>query len=319
MHNRFTDRDIYTETEIRTLSRCRLCPRECGADRFSGPPGYCGADAGLNIASVCIHRGEEPPISGKEGICNIFFAGCNLRCRFCQNHEISRREAAVNIAPVSINNCLDTVTALLDQGIKAVGFVSPSHVVPQVKAIIRGLREKGYNPVTVYNTNGYDKAETIRSLDGYIDVYLPDYKYVTPELASEWSDAADYPGVVLAALREMYYQKGSVLHTDQEGNALEGILVRHLVMPGHAEESIKVIKSLAEELSPGISISLMSQYHPTAEVENVPFLNRHIEPDEYNRVVSAAFSAGFRKIWIQDPDSHLNYLPDFSREHPFEG
>lgn len=314
-----TEGDIYSEREIRMLSECRLCPRECGVNRFTGPPGYCGTGAGMNIASVCIHRGEEPPVSGDKGICNIFFAGCNMRCRFCQNHEISRKEAAISLIPVSFERCLDSITAILDQGIKAVGFVSPSHVVPQVKAIIRALRKKGYNPVTVYNTNGFDKAETIRELESYIDVYLPDYKYVTPALASRWSDAASYPGVALAALKEMYYQKGSVLHTDMDGNALSGMMIRHLVMPGHPEESIKVLESIAEELSPGITISLMSQYHPVDEVKLLPPLNRLIETEEYNRVVSAAYSKGFRKIWIQDPDSHLNYLPDFSRDHPFEG
>jgi len=221
--------------------------------------------------------------------------------------------------PVSFESCLDSITAILDQGIKAVGFVSPSHVVPQVMAVIRGLRERGYNPVTVYNTNGFDKAGTIRELESYIDVYLPDYKYVTSGLASRWSDAASYPCVALAAIKEMYYQKGSVLHTDLEGNALSGMIVRHLVMPGHPEESIKVLESIAGELSPGITLSLMSQYHPTDEVNTMPPLNRLIGTEEYNRVVSAAYSKGFRKIFIQDPDSHLNYLPDFSRDHPFEG
>jgi putative pyruvate formate lyase activating enzyme len=167
--------DIYTRDEIALLSECTLCPRECRVNRFEGGTGYCGSDAGMNIASICIHRGEEPPVSGPEGICNIFFSGCNLKCIYCQNHDISRPCSQEYRRSLSLNETLDTITEILAQGIKAIGFVSPSHVVPQVRGIIRGLNARGFNPVTVYNTNSYDKPEVIDSLDGMIDVYLPDY------------------------------------------------------------------------------------------------------------------------------------------------
>jgi len=143
----------------------------------------------MNIASVCIHRGEEPVISGKEGICNIFFAGCNLRCLYCQNHEISQCGSVIRNSGLDLESVLNKIVRILSEGITAVGFVSPSHVVPQVKAIIKGLNSRGYKPITVYNTNGYDKLETIRSLSGIIDVYLPDYKYVTRAIAAEYSNA----------------------------------------------------------------------------------------------------------------------------------
>jgi len=256
-------KQIYLPDEINLLSGCKLCPRECNADRFTAGGGYCSTDASMNISSICIHRGEEPVISGPEGICNVFFSGCNLRCIFCQNHEISRPGREVSGNSFTLKMTLDAIEDILTGGIGTVGFVSPSHVVPQVKAIIRGLYERGFKPVTVYNTNGYDKAEVIDSLEGLIDVYLPDYKYATPAIAKQYSDAADYPSVVLRALKRMYYQKGSTLLIDGEGRAENGMLIRHLVLPGHAEESKKVLRSIADELSLGVHISLMSQYHPT--------------------------------------------------------
>lgn len=311
-------KEIYTSEESDLLTNCTLCPRECGVNRFEGGAGYCGADAGMNIASICLHRGEEPPISGPEGICNIFFSGCNLRCIYCQNHEISRSGAECRKRSVNYNEALDTIEAILLKGVKAVGFVSPSHVVPQVKAITRGLNRRGLKPVIVYNTNSYDKKETLRSLEGMINVYLPDYKYVTPEISKEFSDVNDYPAIAFRAIKEMFYQKGSVLVTDKEGRAENGILLRHLILPGHAEESKKVLKTIAEEISAGISLSLMSQYHPTIHVHDHPDLKRILYKNEYEAVVETMEALGFRNGWIQDPESHENYRPDFRKENPFD-
>ncbi len=308
----------YDQSDIELLSNCTLCPRECRVDRFSGGKSWCGADAGMNIASICIHRGEEPPISGPDGICNIFFSGCNLRCIYCQNHEISRPDALSVSRSIGFEEAIKIITGMLYRGIKAVGFVSPSHVVPQVKAMIRTLNSKGYKPVTVYNTNSYDKKETIRSLEGLIDVYLPDYKYVSSDISAEFSGARNYPEIAHAAIKEMYYQKGSVLATDEEGRAERGILLRHLVLPGHAEESKKVLRTIAEDISTGISISLMSQYHPTIFVKDHKYLGRTLYKSEYESVVRTMEELGFRNGWVQDMDSHMNYRPDFRKEHPFE-
>jgi putative pyruvate formate lyase activating enzyme len=312
------NQDIYTSDEITLLSNCTLCPRECGVNRFEGGTGYCRSDAGMNIASICIHKGEEPSISGPAGICNIFFTGCNLRCIYCQNYEISRPGGECRTNMTNLNDALNLIERILSEDIKAVGFVSPSHVVPQVKALIRGLNERGLKPVTVYNTNSYDKPEVIDSLDGIIDVYLPDYKYVTPSVAEEFSDANDYPQVALNALKRMYYQKGSTLQRDKEGRAENGILVRHLVLPGHSEESKSVLSTLANEISRGISFSLMSQYHPNLYVSNHPDLKRILYKSEYDSAVEAMEDLGFRNGWIQDIESFRNYVPDFSKEHPFE-
>jgi putative pyruvate formate lyase activating enzyme len=275
-------------------------------------------DAGFNVASVCIHRGEEPSISGARGICNIFFEGCNLRCVYCQNHDISQPATIMHHAGTDPEKLFDQIARILSTGIKAIGFVSPSHVVPQVKAIIRGLHSRGFKPVTVYNTSSYDKVETLRSIAGMIDVYLPDFKYVTSSLALEYSEAFNYPEVALKALKEMYYQKGSVLRVDDEGMAESGILIRHLVLPGHVKESIRVLEIIAGELSPGVNLSLMSQYHPTIHVRNHPLLNRPLQKDEYDMVVAAMERLGFRNGWVQDMDSFQNYLPDFRKDHPFE-
>lgn len=310
--------DFYNTDERKVLECCTLCPRECGVNRFEGGEGFCGTDAGLNIASVCIHRGEEPPISGPYGICNIFFAACNLKCIYCQNHEISRPGSGSAFHPMTIEEIADTVERILCRGIRGVGFVSPSHTVPQMKAVIRALHSRGLKPVIVYNSNGYDKVETIRSLDRIVDVYLPDYKYVSPEISGSLSGAYDYGEVAIKALKEMYYQKGSKLRTDKDGIAENGILIRHLVLPGHSAESMRVLRTIAEELSPGVHISLMSQYHPTVNVKGHPVIDRPLYTDEYRSVAEEMERLGFRNGWLQDPESFDNYLPDFSRDHPFE-
>lgn len=287
-------------------------------NRFIGTDGYCGTDSGFNIASICVHRGEEPPISGPSGICNIFFSGCNLSCIYCQNHEISRPCRGYKSIYTDLNLILNHIEEILSCGIKAVGFVSPSHMVPQMKAIIRGLHNRGLRPVTVYNTNSYDRPETLMELQDLIDVYLPDIKYSTSANAAEFSDAPDYPHVALRALKEMYYQKGSSLRMDDQGVAESGILIRHLVLPGHVEESRKVLRLIADEISTGINISLMSQYHPVLQVKNHPVINRPLYREEYNLVVREMEKLGFRNGWLQDPESNENYLPDFSWDHPFE-
>jgi putative pyruvate formate lyase activating enzyme len=275
-------------------------------------------DAGLNVASVCIHKGEEPVISGTEGICNVFFAGCNLRCIYCQNHEISQPCKIKLSGGIDPENLLDRISEILSHGVSSVGFVSPSHMVHKVRAIIEGLNSRGLKPVTVYNTNSYDKPETLRSLEGLIDVYLPDYKYFTPELSAELSDAPDYPSVALKAIREMYYQKGSTLRLDENGKAENGMLIRHLVLPGYSEESKKVLRSIAEEVSTGVHISLMSQYHPAFLTTDHPNLGRLLYKAEYESVVEEMERLGFRNGYIQELDSNVNYRPDFRKENPFE-
>lgn len=298
-------------------TKCTLCPRQCGVDRTK-KIGYCGIGAGIEVASVTVHRGEEPVISGTNGICNIFFSGCNLRCITCQNHQISR--AAIRVADriSSLSALISQITAILDAGIENIGLVSPSHVVPQVRTLIETLHQNGYHPIVVYNTNAYERVETLRTLEGLVDVYLPDLKYMDAALAAAWSDACDYPTVARAAVKEMYRQKGNRLFYTESGKLSSGMIVRHLVLPGEADDSCAVFRFLAEELSPRLAVSLMAQYHPTQDVGNLPPLDRTITPEEYRQVASQIEALGFTTGWLQDVCAAFSYAPDFSKPIPFE-
>jgi putative pyruvate formate lyase activating enzyme len=187
-----------------------------------------------------------------------------------------------------------------------------------MKMIIRALHEEGYDPVIVYNTNAYDKVEILRSLEEIVDVYLPDYKYEDPELSARWSDAPDYPLIALSAIREMYRQKGNYLHLNSKGKIESGLIIRHLVLPGAVENSIRVLRTIASDISPRIAISLMSQYRPALPVTGDYPLNRKISKKEYKLVVEEMHKLGFSKGWIQEPESSDFYLPDFNSPVPFE-
>jgi putative pyruvate formate lyase activating enzyme len=300
------------------LHDCDVCPRDCHADRFSETRGYCGCDALFTISSVCIHKGEEPAISGSDGICNVFFSGCNLQCVYCQNWQISDRKSARSQLGLPVEEILPRITSILDKGINWLGFVSPSHQVLQMKQLIRDLNLRGYHPKIVFNTNAYDKPEMIRSLEGIVDVYLPDFKYMNRQLAKKYSDAGDYPEVAAAALKEMYRQKGAALHLDEQGRAESGIVIRHLVLPGNIENSLEVLRYIAQEISPKVHISLMSQYYPTPRVRCVPDLDRILSASEYNLVTDEMEHLGMHKGWIQEPESAQHYHPDFDQLHPFE-
>ena len=304
---------------LEMLSECAVCPRECYADRSGGGFGYCGVDAGFNIGSICAHRGEEPPISGSNGICNIFFTGCNLRCDFCQNYDISRAENSPAGRDMSIQDVLSSVVSILDKGARGVGFVSPSHCMPQVLCIINGLAAIGVHPTYVYNTNSYDKVEVLRSLEDHVNVYLPDLKYMNSRLASEYSDCPEYPEVACAALKEMYRQTGANIDIDDDGYITRGMIIRHLVIPGQVENSKQVLRFIAEELSTDVHISLMSQYWPTPAVCRHPDLGRTLTGEEYDAVVDEFERLGFWRGYVQELQSSHTYRPDFFRDHPFEG
>jgi putative pyruvate formate lyase activating enzyme len=303
---------------LEELRACRICPRNCNADRFSSRPGYCKADASFSISSIIIHRGEEPAISGDKGICNIFFTHCNLQCIYCQNYQISCNTLDYSPQKMELKEVIRQIVLILSSGINHVGFVSPSHFIPQVKIIIGSLRSLGLNPVFVYNTNAYDYPEGIRDLETFIDVYLPDFKYADVSLGKKYSDVKDYPEIALSAIKEMLHQKGTELPLDQNGYAKSGIILRHLVLPGHPENSINVLRTFAKELSNDLHISLMSQYYPTYRVNNHEFLGRTLKPGEYDRVVRELEDLGFENGWVQELSSHYSYRPDFDKEHPFE-
>jgi putative pyruvate formate lyase activating enzyme len=308
----------FDQSDWETLSHCMICPRNCGVNRLEGETGYCRSDAGFHISSICIHKGEEPVISGKKGICNLFFSRCNLQCIYCQNHEISRNKGPVIEKTMDLPEVIRKIREVLAETENIVGFVSPSHFVPHVKVIINALRTEGMNPVFVYNTNGYDKVETLKLLEGYIDVYLPDLKYMDPKLSSDFSQAWNYPEFAGAALKEMYRQKGSTLRINDDGLAESGMIIRHLVLPGAVENSVNVLRFIAEELSERMHISLMSQYYPTPGVEDHSQLGRIITAEEYEKVTDAFYSLGFHRGWLQEPESHDNYRPSFENDQAFE-
>ena len=303
---------------LEALEDCAFCPRNCHVNRLTGKSGYCKSDSSFNISAICIHMGEEPPVSGSKGICNIFFTNCNLQCIYCQNHQISDNSISRTFSGMELEEVVKQVTSILDKGINRVGFVSPSHFIPQVQVIIAAVRSLGYRPKWVYNTNGYDNPETLRSLEGVIDVYLPDFKYMDSGLSKIISDAADYPVVAAKALKEMHRQKGSTLLLDGENQIEAGMIIRHLVLPGYVENSMKVLQFIAEELSPRIHISLMSQYYPTPKVASHPHLGRSITKEEYLRVIAEMERLGMYQGWIQEFESASHYQPDFNKKHPFE-
>jgi putative pyruvate formate lyase activating enzyme len=307
----------FTQEEKRLLSDCTLCPRNCGTDRINGEAGFCKSGAGFNISSICVHKGEEPVISGKKGICNIFFSHCNLQCIFCQNHEISNNSIYNPETNIEFDKLIERICIILDRTENIVGFVSPSHNIPQMLAIIRGLHNAGKKPIIVYNTNGYDKVETLKKLDGIVDVYLPDFKYMNGQMAKEYSGADNYPETAAKSLKEMVRQKGATVMLNENGIAESGIIVRHLVLPGSVKQSIEVLQFISEEISPDLHISLMSQYFPTNQVLNHQFLNRNLTSEEYNKVVEAFHELGFYRGWVQELESHSVFRPEFLKEEPF--
>ncbi|MBN1184168.1 MAG: 4Fe-4S cluster-binding domain-containing protein [Bacteroidales bacterium] len=308
----------YSKHEAALLTDCTLCPRLCKVNRFSSKLGFCKTGSEPEISSICCHKGEEPVISGKNGICNVFFSRCNLQCNFCQNFEISRNTNRIIEKNLSFKEIIYQICSILEYTENIVGFVSPSHQVPQMLAIIRELHKENRHPVFVYNTNAYDRVETLKTLEGIIDVYLPDYKYSDPTIADEYSQAFNYPEIALKAIKEMYRQKGPSLLLNDRKIAESGIIIRHLVLPNQVKQSIQVLKTIAEDISPDLNISLMSQYYPTTRVSDHPKLNRTVTPEEFNQVVEAFHELGFYRGWIQELESNLIFRPDFNKEQPFD-
>ncbi|MDR0713071.1 MAG: radical SAM protein [Bacteroidales bacterium] len=295
---------------------CRVCPHECGIDRRRRPSGFCGGKDTCRVAAICRHAGEEPAVSGEKGVCNVFFAHCNMRCVYCQNHEISRPYAAAR--EMSVAEIAAEILRLLPSCENRVGFVSPSHYVPHVIEIVDRVREAGVNPVFIYNSNGYDRPEMLRLLEGRIDVYLPDFKYSDAVLAQQLSGVNHYPQAALKAIGEMYRQKGAPLWLDENGLAESGLIIRHLVLPGWVEQSVNVLRTIAEELSVKLHLSLMSQYYPPFEIPAFPSLNRSLRADEYDKVLESFFELGFSEGWMQSPDSTHCHHPHFTGDEPFE-
>lgn len=296
---------------------CSLCPHKCLANRTS-KLGFCHASTLPEVASISIHKGEEPPLCGSKGIVNIFFAHCNLQCIFCQNHDISRAQVDTDkIFYHTLDEIIARIEELLPQTENMLGFVSPSHYSNWIPIILDRLHADGFTPITVYNTNGYDTPETLQSLAPYVDIYLPDFKYMDARLAGAYSHASDYPQRAQEALLEMFSQKGSGLPTDDNGLAFRGIIIRHLVLPGQIQNSIDCLRWIADNLSIKLHISLMAQYFPPEGITLPDELNRTLSEEEYQQVVDEFNALGFSRGWVQELTASQTYRPDFSQKQSF--
>lgn len=295
-----------------SLTSCHLCPKNCAVNRMEGDTGFCGAGAEPYIAHYGLHFGEEPPISGTRGSGTVFFSPCNLRCVFCQNYQISHH---ISGEKLPVGKLADIFLELQKQGAHNINLVSPTPYVPQIAAAIVAARRSGLRIPTVYNTNAYETRETIESLRGLIDIYLPDFKYWKGDIAKRFSSAPRYPEVAAEAITEMKAQVGDLVIED--GVATKGLLIRHLVLPANLAGSRHVIAWIAERLGPQTALSFMSQYYPVCQAGSYPILNRRIRNDEYEPLVRLLEERGFENVFIQELESAEVFLPDFKKRKPF--
>jgi putative pyruvate formate lyase activating enzyme len=297
------------------LTRCECCPRKCRVNRLEGEVGFCRIRASTQVSHTGLHFGEEPPISGTKGSGTVFFAGCNLRCVFCQNYQISQEFQQGHTRTLTTDELASEMLRLQDEGAHNINFVSPSHVVFQMADAIKAAKGKGLVVPVVYNSNGYDSVDTLRQIRGLVDIYLPDIKYLENGLGKQFSAVDDYADIVPKVLREMLDQVGH-LETDDEGIAVRGLLVRHLVLPNHLDNSRRCLHFLAD-LSADTFVSIMSQYSPQYKACDYPGINRTLTEDEYDEVTDYALDLGLENAFIQELESQDHYLPDFARDNPF--
>lgn len=289
------------------LKKCNLCPRNCLVDR-SNTVGFCGMKDKLVVAKAYLHKWEEPCISGTNGSGTIFFTGCNLKCIFCQNKEISTKLIGQEITVEEFSNiCLN----LEKQGAHNINLVTPTHFVPLIIEGLKLAKEKGLNIPIVYNTSSYENIETIKKLDGIIDIYLPDLKYYDDTYAVKYSHAPNYFNTAITAISEMYKQVGTPKF-DENGIMTSGIIVRHMMMPNLKEDTKKILDYLYKTYHNDIFISIMNQYTPIKHFERYQELNNKINNNDYDEIINYALDLGIRKAFIQEGDTALNsFIPNF--------
>ena len=286
---------------------CTLCPRNCQVNRSMGQTGFCGMPETVLVARASLHMWEEPCISGTNGSGTVFFTGCNLKCVFCQNHVIA---VGAKGREVTIEKLAELFLMLQDKGAHNINLVTPSHYVPGIVKALTASRMQGLHIPIVYNTSGYDSVETLAMLDGLVDIYLPDFKYVSPVLSKRYSHAADYFDVACKSLAEMVRQVGDPVF---DGDLLQkGVIVRHLLLPGCVNDSKAVIRYLYETYGDRIFISIMNQYTPLPHVEAYPEINRKVTETEYDEVVDYAIELGVENGFIQEGDTAKeSFIPEF--------
>jgi putative pyruvate formate lyase activating enzyme len=299
------------------LYDCDICPRSCHVNRIENEQGFCRSGQFASISSYCDHHGEEPALSGTRGSGTIFFNHCNLRCKYCQNHQISQGDN--DRSQLLKSKELAAIMLHLQDDLQChnINLVSPSHYVPQIVEALCHAIPAGLHIPLIYNTNGYDAPDTLKMLDGVIDIYLPDIKYSSDLQAAAFSDCSNYVETSRKAIGEMYRQAGNLV-TDRSGIAQRGLIVRHLILPNNAAGSAESLDWLANNLSKEVTVSIMAQYYPCHLAMQEPLISRKISLQEYGRVVETVNELGLDNGWLQEMDSAEFYLPDFRRPgHPF--
>ena len=288
---------------------CMLCPRTCGAQRSKGKTGICGVTETLKVARAALHFWEEPCISGTKGSGAVFFSGCALHCVFCQNESIAQGTAGKEITPERL---VEIFLELQEQGANNINLVTPGQYVPHIIRAVEQARRQGLAVPIVYNTGSYENVDTIKALEGIVDIYLPDLKYFSPELSTAYSHAPDYFETACAAISEMYRQVGNPVINEDTGLMQRGLIVRHLLLPGQTKDSKKILRYLHETYGDHIYISIMNQYTPLPQVADIEALNRTVTPEEYDRVLRFAERIGIERGFRQEGTAASeSFIPEF--------
>lgn len=290
---------------------CLLCPRKCGINRRNGQTGVCGVSSEIKVARAALHYWEEPCISGKRGSGAVFFSGCSLHCVFCQNREISDgKEGKV----ISKERLSDIFIELADKGANNINLVTPGQYIPDIVWAVNDAKSRGMKLPIIYNTSGYENVTELKLLEGIVDVYLPDFKYMDSTLSARYSRAKDYPSVAKQALSEMVRQQPDVVIDDATGLIQKGVIVRQLLLPGHVNDAKAVLKYLYDTYHDHVYISMMSQFTPIA-LKNYPEINRTVTKREYERLVNYALEIGITNAFIQEGDvAKDSFIPAFDCE-----
>lgn len=293
---------------------CTLCPRNCAADRENGEIGICGQTNELKVARAALHFWEEPCISGTQGSGTVFFSGCSLHCIYCQNQNIANGTAGKVISEERLS---EIFLELQEKGAHNINLVTPGHFIPQIIRALELAKKNGLGLPVVYNTSSYEHVETIKMLEGIVDIYLPDLKYISEELSGRYSHAKDYSKRAKAAIAEMVRQTGPAVFfgETEEGLMRKGTIVRHLILPGCIEDSKEVVRYLYETYGNAVYISIMNQFTPLSHLNEYPQLNRKITEEEYDEVVDYAISLGVENGFIQEGETaEESFIPEFNGE-----
>jgi len=297
--------------DLSILKDCTLCPRECHVDRTAGEKGYCKATGKLVVARAALHMWEEPCISGEEGSGTVFFCGCPLGCVYCQNSKISRGMSGMAI---TVERLAEIFLELQGKGANNINLVTPNHYVPHIIEALKISRKKGLTVPIVYNCSGYEKVKTLKLLEGYIDIYMPDFKYMSDEPAVKYSGCRNYSAVASKAIEEIVRQVKEPVF-DERGIMKKGVIVRHLALPGYIDDSKRVVKYLYETYGDRILISIMNQYTPMTRSMAYPELNRKLTDEEYDELVDYALEIGVENGFIQKGETALeSFIPEFDGE-----